>query len=53
MAVFVSLDGIVVEVLDVFSSFNGDSEFFLCKRLKDKSQFVMERSRFEEMFQCT
>ncbi|CIY32085.1 DNA or RNA helicases of superfamily II [Streptococcus pneumoniae] len=51
MAVFVSLDGIVVEVLDVFSSFNGDSEFFLCKRLKDKSQFVMERSRFEEMFQ--
>ncbi|HGJ5594090.1 TPA: DEAD/DEAH box helicase family protein [Streptococcus pneumoniae] len=51
MAVFVSLDGIVVEVLDVFSSFDGDSEFFLCKRLKDKSQFVMERSRFEEMFQ--
>ncbi|WP_252499491.1 TOTE conflict system archaeo-eukaryotic primase domain-containing protein [Streptococcus pseudopneumoniae] len=51
MAVFVSLDGIVVEVLDVFSSFNGDSEFFLCKRLKDKSQFGMERSRFEEMFQ--
>ncbi|VSI76058.1 DNA or RNA helicases of superfamily II [Streptococcus pneumoniae] len=51
MAVFVSLDGIVVEVLDVFSSFNGDSEFFLCKRLKDKSQFVMERSQFEEMFQ--
>lgn len=51
MAIFVSLDGIVVEVLDVFSSFNGDSEFFLCKRLKDKSQFVMERSRFEEMFQ--
>lgn len=51
MAVFVSLDGIVVEVLDVFSSFNGESEFFLCKRLKDKSQFVMERSRFEEMFQ--
>ena len=51
MAVFVSLDGIVVEVLDVFSSFNGDSEFFLCKRLKDRSQFVMERSRFEEMFQ--
>ncbi|VJE56632.1 DNA or RNA helicases of superfamily II [Streptococcus pneumoniae] len=50
MAVFVSLDGIVVEVLDVFSSFNGDSEFFLCKRLKDKSQFVMERSQFEEMF---
>lgn len=40
MAIFVSLDGIVVEVLDVFSSFNGDSEFFLCKRLKDKSQFV-------------
>lgn len=30
MAVFVSLDGIVVEVLDVFSSFNRDSEFFLC-----------------------
>ena len=51
MAVFVSLDGIVVEVLDVFSSFNGDSEFFLCKHLKDKSQFVMERSQFEEMFQ--
>lgn len=51
MAVFVSLDGIVVEVLDVFSSFNGDSEFFLCKRLKDKSRFVMERSQFEEMFQ--
>lgn len=51
MAVFVSLDGIVVEVLDVFSSFDGDSEFFLCKRLKDKSQFVMERSQFEEMFQ--
>ena len=51
MAVFVSLDGIVVEVLDVFSSFNGDSEFFFCKRLKDKSQFVMERSQFEEMFQ--
>lgn len=51
MAVFVSLDGIVVEVLDVFSSFNGESEFFLCKRLKDKSQFVMERSQFEEMFQ--
>ncbi|VJA23158.1 DNA or RNA helicases of superfamily II [Streptococcus pneumoniae] len=51
MAVFVSLDGIVVEVLDVFSSFDGDSEFFLCKRLKDKSQFVMERSWFEEMFQ--
>ena len=51
MAVFVSLDGIVVEVLDVFSSFNGDSEFFLCNRLKDKSQFVMECSQFEEMFQ--
>ena len=51
MAVFVSLDGIVVEVLDVFSSFNGDSEFFFCKRLKDKSQFVMERSQFEEIFQ--
>ena len=51
MAVFVSLDGIVVEVLDVFSSFNGDSEFFLCKHLKDKSQFVMERSQFEAMFQ--
>ena len=51
MAVFVSLDGIVVEVLDVFSSFNGESEFFLCKRLKDKSQFVMERPQFEEMFQ--
>lgn len=51
MAVFVSLDGIVVEVLDIFSSFNGDSEFFLCKHLKDKSQFVMEHSQFEEIFQ--
>ncbi|VOF74544.1 DNA or RNA helicases of superfamily II [Streptococcus pneumoniae] len=30
MAVFVSLDGIVVEILDVFFSFNGDNEFFLC-----------------------
>ena len=29
MADFVSLDGIVVEILDVFSSFNGDSEFFI------------------------
>ncbi|CGF65576.1 DNA or RNA helicases of superfamily II [Streptococcus pneumoniae] len=38
MAVFVSLDGIVVEVLDVFSSFNGDSEFFLCKRAVYKIQ---------------
>ncbi|CAG6069186.1 DNA or RNA helicases of superfamily II [Streptococcus pneumoniae] len=30
MAGFVSLGGIVVEILDVFFSFNGDSEFFLC-----------------------
>ena len=34
MAVFVSLDGIVVEVLDVFSSFNGDSEFLFEKNSK-------------------
>lgn len=29
MAVFVSLDGIVVEVLDVFSSFNGKVSFLV------------------------
>ncbi|VQG45382.1 DNA or RNA helicases of superfamily II [Streptococcus pneumoniae] len=36
MAVFVSLDGIVVEVLDVFSSFNRDSEFFCVNVLKTR-----------------
>ncbi|VOM02048.1 DNA or RNA helicases of superfamily II [Streptococcus pneumoniae] len=36
MAVFVSLDGIVVEVLDVFSSFDGIVSFSCVNVLKTR-----------------